>query len=283
MGNKLIKLTESELYNIVKESVKSILLETHVSKLYHFVDSKQLKYIFRYGFKLNDGESSYSISPELPNFLSFSRNRNGVQGFPFMNTDYYGGGGTAHYMGEKWLLIRLEIDGEKLNRYGKVKPFDYINHVNNEGEQESSQGFYVPTSSKEEVANMARDYPNLDSPVDAKSLGIRRTSVGQEIYNQPFSQSEERLFSKLKKIPKDEALKLINRIDVYVNTSSREEAIAFYKFYLWLDKNYSLFRKLGIEVHYYDDIEKFNHQSKKEMKRWLWDYYYDCYKERNRW
>ena len=280
---ELIRLTESDLHSIIKESIKNILAETHINKLYHFITPKQLKYIFKNGFKLNDRESSYSISPKLPNFLSFSRNRNGVQGFPFMNTKYYGGGGTVHYNGEEWLLIRLEIDGEKLNKYGKVKPFDYINHFDNEEEQDLNQGFYVPTSSKEEVANMAREYPDLDSPSDLKRLGYKRTEMGQEVYNQPFSQSEERLFSKLKKIPKDEALKLISRIDVYVNTAFREEAIEFYKFYLWLDKQYLLLKELGIGLYYYDDINDFNLQTNNFMKNEKFDYYYECYRGRNNW
>ena len=267
----------------INEGQYRLLVETHINKLYHFVTPKQLKYIFKNGFKLNDSESSYSISPKLPKFLSFSRNRNGVQGFPFMNTDYVGGGGTIHYSGESWLLVRIEIDGEKLNRYGKVKPFDYINHFNDEEEQDLNQGYYVPTSSKEEIANMAKEYPNLDSPSDAKRLGYKRTEMGQEVYNQPFSQSEERLFSKLKRIPKDEALKLITRIDVYVNDSFREEAIEFYKFASWLDKQYLLFKELGIGLYYYDDINNFNLQTNKLMKDWKWDYYYECYRDRNKW
>ena len=244
MNKRIIRLTESDLHRIVKESVDRILTETHIRKLYHFVSPKQLQYIFRYGFKLNDREANYSINPQLPNFLSFSRNRNAVQGFPYMNSKYSCGGGTTHNSAYEWLIIRIEIDAEKLNNLGKVKPFDYINHFKNEEEQDLYQGFYVPTSSKEEVAQMARDYQN--------------NAYDEEIYAQPFSQSEERLYSKLKRIPRDVALSMIKRIDVFADFDlmHEEEYKEFNTFSKWLCNRCSQ----SIKLVFYNDINEFNLQ-----------------------
>jgi len=206
----------------------------------------KLQYIFRYGFTLNNGESNYSISPKLPYYLSFSRNRNAVQGFPYMNSKYSCGGGTTHSSTYEWLIIRIEIDAEKLNNYGKVKPFDFINHLNNEEEQDLYQGFYLPTSSKEEVAKMARDNQNNE--------------YDEEIYAQPFSQSEERLYSKLKRISRDTALSMIKRIDVFADFDMmhEEEYKEFNTFSKWLYNK--CYRIKDIKLVFYNDINEFNLQ-----------------------
>ena len=261
----MIRLTESDLHRIVKECVinafsqKSIITETHMQTLYHFVSPKQLKYIANYGFNFNNLEPNYSISPKLPNFLSFSRNRNGVQGYPYMNSKYSGGGGTGHNNALTWIIIRLEIDAEKLNQYGKVKPFDYIHHFNKE-ECECSGYYYgdYPQSSREEIAMMSTSSPSKND---------------EEIYNQPFSQSEERLFSNLKRIPKENALKLIKRIDIWLDFHEMgyDEKIKFSKFSNWLFNKF-----LNTPIYIYLKIDEFNMQSEPTMDRnefwnWIWD------------
>ena len=214
---------------------ESKLNETHVQNLYHFVTLDQLNYILKYGFSLNDKEKNFSISKKLPNFLSFSRNRNGVQGFPFMNTKYNLGGGTLRYIPQNENLCRIEIDGEKLNNYGKIKPFDYIYHLNkNDGED-------TPLSSKEEIQNLNWDYPNVSYGEDEY----------QEIFNQPFSQSEERLFSKLKRIESKNVINLIKRIDFFISDNNEDEK---------LNKILKRLSLLKIPYFIYTDINKFNLQ-----------------------
>lgn len=278
MKKKLIRLTESDLHRMVKECVKhvlnkNVLTETHMQTLYHFVSPKQLQYIARYGFKLNNLESNFSINPKLPNCLCFSRNRNGVQGFPYMNSKYSGGGGTCHNETLTWMIIRLEIDAEKLNQYGKVKPFDYIHHFNKE-ECENSGYYYgdYPQSGREETAMLATNtHPNFINPSD------------EEIYNQPFSQAEDRLFSALKKIPKEESLKLIKRIDIWLDFGEMQSnsilKSKFNTFSNWL------FDKFGnTPIYIYRKINEFNIQTKPSINTnlfwdWIWgdsfDYYYN--------
>lgn len=265
---KRVRLIESDLHRIVKECVnnvfkKGIITESHIQTLYHFVSPKQLKYISNYGFKFNNSEPNYSISPKLPNYLSFSRNRNGVQGFPYMNSKYSGGGGTCHNEAYTWMIIRLEIDAKKLNQYGKVKPFDYIHHVNKEEYEYSGDydGDY-PQSSREEIAMMSTNTPQRGN---------------EEIYNQPFSQSEERLFSNLKKIPKENALKLIKRIDIWLDFDEMDNYVKaeFDKFSNWLFNKFS-----NTPIYIYRKIDEFNMQSDSTINddafwEWIWGNSYE--------
>jgi hypothetical protein len=226
----VIRLTESDLHNIVKQSVNMILNESHMSSLYHFVSTKQLHHIFRYGFTLSDEEESWSINPKLPNFLSFSRNRNAVQGFPHMVSKW--GGSSLNNEGSNSVIIRIEIDAEQLRNYGKVRPFDFMYYFND------------GISSKEDIAQMAHIFPNSEG-----NAGI---------YNQPFSQSEERLYSKLKTIPKDKSLLMIKCIDIFAdyNNMDDKEYNDFVIFLKWLKKACNNRIKLTV----YNNINKFNQQ-----------------------
>lgn len=225
------------IYESIDRYLKDIINETHVRTLYHFLSPKQLRYIARYGFRLSDSEKEWSISPKLPNNLCFTRNRNGVQGFPYM-TSKYGYGGTVHNDALDWIIIRLEIDTARLGRYGKVKPFDYMYHFNRD-EGNTLQ------SSREDVAMLATD--NYDEMSD------------EEIYNQPYSQAEERLYSNLKSIGKDDALRLIKRIDIYLDFERIYSDSGIWKesddFLKWVRKTFN-----GTSIFIYDKINEFNLQ-----------------------
>lgn len=228
----IIRLTESDLHRIVKESISRILCETHMQSLYHFVSVKQLRHIFRHGFTLSDEEESWSINPKLPNTLSFSRNKNSVQGFPYMVSKW--GGGSLNNEGNNNIIIRIEIDTEQLKAYGKVRPFDFMYH------------FDDGISSKEDIVQMARLFPNSEG-----NTGI---------FNQPFSQAEERLYSKLKTIPKDKSLLMIKNIDIFYDydNMNENEYNDFVVFLKWL-KNACNNR---IKISLYNNINKFNLQYK---------------------
>lgn len=233
---KLIRLTEDDLHRMINECIHIILNESNMSILYHFVNIEQLKHIIENGFTLNDREKEWSISPKLPYFLSLTRNRNAVQGFPYMNSRYSMGGGTLHNEGSEGVFIRLEVDGRKLNTYGKVKPFDYIYKMYQDGEAGMDGELY---SGRGEVANMAVNDPNEK----------------EEIYHQPFSQAEERLFSDNDNISPEDSLDLINRIDIcilqdYIGIEEEND----------VEELIQLLNELGVNYKIYNDINKFNSQ-----------------------
>ena len=226
------------IYESVDRYLKDIITETHVRTLYHFLSPKQLRYIAENGFKLSDSEKEWSVSPKLPYNLCFTRNRNGVQGFPYM-TSKYGYGGTVHNNALDWIIIRLEIDTAMLGRYGKVKPFDYMYHFNKD-EGNAMQ------SSREDVAMLATDgYDEMD---------------GEDIYTQPYSQAEERLYSNRESIGKDNSLRLIKRIDIYLDFKRIHSDSAIWEenndFLEWVRKTF-----YGTPIFIYDKINEFNLQA----------------------
>ena len=217
-------LSESDIYKMVCECV-SLLLEGNMGTLYHFVGIDSLIHILKNNrFDLNDcGDGTY--------YMSATRNRNSRQGYPYMQSDYSLGGGTYHNPGDEGIIIRLELDGEKLRAYGKIKPFDYLY---DEGDVIDDDGNRL--NGKQEAMTYVGDF--------------------EEMYHQPFSQGEERLASKKKSIKN--AFSIIKRIDIYIDPFKASDKSWQDTYGKRVAETIVTWRKY---LHIYDDRTKFDHQA----------------------
>ena len=216
-------INEHDIKKMVTECV-SLLMERNMDTLYHFVCIDSLLHILKTNrFDLNDcGDGTY--------YMSTTRNRNSVQGYPFMQSDYSQGGGSYHNAGFGGIICRLELDGELLRRYGKMGPFDYIY---DEGDVPDENGGYL----------------------NGKQDAMTYFGDSEEMYHQPFSQGEERLVSKQKSIPN--ANRIIRRIDVYVDPYQAADK----QWQKWKGKDLAyLIKKYGNKISFYDDRGRFDRQ-----------------------
>ena len=218
-----VQMSESDIKRMVNECI-SLLMERNMPILYHFVCLESLLHVLKTNrFDLgNCGDGTY--------YMSTTRNRNSVQGYPYMQSDYSLGGGTYHNPGDEGIICRLELDGELLRRYGKINPFDYIY---DEGDAPDGNGGYL--NGKQEAMTYFGD--------------------DEEMYHQPFSQGEDRLVSKKKSIPN--ADRIIRRIDVYIDPYKAGEEHwqkSHGKELTALIKNYK------DKINFYDDRGKFDRQ-----------------------
>ena len=226
-----VLLSEERLRGLISECVKMVLSEVHQSQLYHFVSPRQLEFILKNGFVLNGSEKKWSTSPKLKYFLSLTRNKNAKQGFPYMNYGYGGGGGTYHNDCDENIICRIEINTDLLGRYGKVMPFDYFYHMTGDDDDYDEQ-----ISSKEELLTYVDDE--------------------EELYRQPFSQAEERLYSSFKKFGKINSMKLINKIDIFINPNIKEFPSAFVENVMKCCKRYGI--QFNVDDNLYSDINRFS-------------------------
>ena len=103
-----IRLTEKELKNIIKESIRSIINEGS-DILYHFTDLSGLMGIVENDcFELTNNREA----TEGGNVMSFSRTKSGGYGAIYAEGPY------------DYALVRLTIDGRKLNQRYKTYPIN---------------------------------------------------------------------------------------------------------------------------------------------------------------
>lgn len=218
-----IKILESDIRKMVVECV-SLILERNTPVLYHFLCLDSLIHVLvNNRFDLDDcGDGTH--------YMSTTRNRNSVQGYPYMQSDYSLGGGTYHNPGEDGIICRLELDGELLRRYGKIGPFDYIY---DSGDVSDGHGGIL----------------------NGKQDAMTYFGDDEEMYHQPFSQGEDRLVSKKASIPN--ADRIIRRIDVYIDpykAGDEHWQKSHGKELTTLIKNYK------DKINFYDDRGKFDRQ-----------------------
>lgn len=194
---KIVRFTESELKDIITESVKMVLNERASDTLFHYCTLESLLLMLENNsFMLSDDEQEYNGDGRY--FMSLTRNKNSKQGYPYMQSKYSMGGGTRYNIGSEYMFCRIEFDGNALNTYNnfkvggkqhnfKVKPFDWLYH---ESGNMWDEGGYEKVNGKQD--SMRSDYE-------------------EEIYHQPFSQAEDRLTSDKDFIPN--VKKFIKQID----------------------------------------------------------------------
>lgn len=230
MDKRIIQLTESDLRKMVKDCVTAILLEKNTPILYHFVSLNSLLHI------LSNNRLDLGPCGDGTFYISTTRNRNSVQGYPYMQSNYSMGGGTYHNPGDEGIICRLELDGELLRKYGKIRPFDYLY---DEGEITDNNG------------------ERLNGKQDAMTY----FGDDEEMYHQPFSQGEDRLVSKESSIPN--ANRIIRRIDVYMDpykAGDNNWQRAYGEKLTKLIKNY------GNRINFYDDRNNFDRQTPTDRK-----------------
>jgi hypothetical protein len=206
-------VTERELKYIINESVKRILSERATDVLYHYCTLESLMLMLENDcLMLSDDEQEYNGDGRY--FMSLTRNRNCKQGYPYMQSKYSMGGGTANNCGSEYYFCRIEFDGQAMNIYNnfkvggqqhnfKVKPFDWLYHES--GEMWDEGGY--------EVVNGKQDSMKSNSE--------------EEIYHQPFSQAEDRLTSDKDFIP--DFKKFVKRIDFVFDMNDIQEMVDYYQ------------------------------------------------------
>ena len=236
----ILQLSESKFRYMLSEMVKEVLLESSHS-LYHFVSLSQLLHIISKGFSLNDRETMYKPdNSKRNNFLSTSRLRNIEQGFPYMLMRGSEAGvepGTTHNDGgvlPQNLIIRIELNRLLLQQHGRIKPFDYLY------QDEEING-------KQDVLNLLDD--NIE---DIETVNY--------IKHQPYAQSEDRLWSSKSTISKEDTLKLIECIDIYVDIENIDKGL-YQALYKDFNKLFNIVKNIKIPIHWYNNKNHFNHQT----------------------
>ena len=187
------------------------LTESASSKLYHFIDSWHLMQILKNNrFTPSNLETEYNGGTN--NFMSFSRTGSLDEGYPVL---YASEGGYS----DEWCLIRLSIDGDRMNREPnfhtdsdgnvtqhsiKVKPFDWTTHEIKSGELD-----YLNPTNADSGKTMEM---NADDESYFDTIIPTRHNVYKDRYAHPYSQAEDRLLTTGNYIPN--ADKFINRIDI---------------------------------------------------------------------
>ena len=184
---------QNKIHKILIESINKVLNEGASPLLYHYCSLESLeKMLSSNHLFLSDHEQEYN--GKGMNYMSLTRNRNSVQGYPYMQSQYSYGGGTHYNSGSNYLYCRLEIDGNTLNTYNnikdknnkrhniKIKPFDYLYN----------------------------EFGDTNGPSDAYW-----SEDEEERYHQPFSQAEDRLTSSASEIPHMD--KYVKSIDVFID------------------------------------------------------------------
>ena len=206
-------INEKELKYIINESVKRILSERATDVLYHYCTLESLMLMLENDcLMLSDNEQEYNGDGRY--FMSLTRNRNSKQGYPYMQSKYSMGGGTANNCGSEYYFCRIEFDGSAMNIYNnfkvggkqhnfKVKPFDWLYHES--GEMWDEGGY--------EIMNGKQDSMKSNSE--------------EEVYHQPFSQAEDRLTSDKDFIP--DFKKFVKRIDFVFDMNDIQEMVDYYQ------------------------------------------------------
>jgi len=234
-----LKITESDLKHIIKESVKKILSERATSVLYHYLNLDYLEDLLKNNsFRTSDPETAFDIDNKKMKYidgenlrcLSLTRNGNPFEGYPVMKYGEFGDG-------ELSCVCRLTIDGDALNRYCnfkdstgkqqhmKVKPIDWAYHDGGSVDAGYPRGGKNWMMSSDEVMynnNYFYDkmYSSLDDTIPRSPYYM---SAYSDTYHHPYSQAEDRLTTTAEYIPN--ANKYIKCIDIYIRKNSRDEYI----------------------------------------------------------
>lgn len=216
---KLIRLTESDLRNIIKESVIGVLKESASNLLYHFLSFDRFKNLVKTNsFTPTDFEKKWH---DGKNTMSFSRTRSFREGWPVVM--YSGEDGK----GDEWCAIRLTIDGDLINRKpnfkvnGKqynmfVKPFDWAYKEHNNGDPytfaDEHNGIFAKNG--KEWMMQSDDYTSSYLPINygknSDKLGYV-DGIGHK-QGHPHSQAEDMLTTYANVIPN--ASQYILRVDI---------------------------------------------------------------------
>lgn len=227
--------------------------------VYHYCSMDNLLKMIK-NDKLYFTKSESDCNFKNMNSFSTTRNRNSKMGYPFMQSgDSSYGGGTIHNdAGFPFYFIRIEFDGKSLMNLQythrgkhttiKGKPYDYIYHFNRD---ENEMGGYDILNSREEIAMRAKE-GSLDD---------------DEGHEQPFSQAEDRLFSK--KTAVDGFKKTVKRIDILIRMDKLYDYIEEDDNLKEVDKFLNEVRWLmsssGYDVHVYDNRSHFDLQRGEEL------------------
>lgn len=215
---KVIRLTESDLRKIVKESVKKVLTEMASNVLYHFLSFDRFEEMVKTdSFTPADFEKKWHNGK---NAMSFSRTKSFREGWPVIM--YSGDDGK----GDDWCAIRLTIDGDLINRKPNfkvgdkqynmsIKPFDWAYKEHNDGDPftfaDEHDGIFAQNG-KEWMMN-SDDYTSSYLPINfgKKTRPNYVTGIGDK-QGHPYSQAEDRLTTYASKIPN--ASQYILRVDI---------------------------------------------------------------------
>lgn len=252
---KIIRLTESDLHKIVKESVKMILTERASNLLYHFLSFDRFEEMVNTD-SFTPSSSEY-IWHDGKNTMSFSRTKSFREGWP---TIMYSG---LDGKGDDWCAIRLTIDGDLINRKpnfkvdGKqynmsVEPFDWAYKQYNNGdpyEFADELGGIFAQNGKEWMMQ-SNDYTETYLPINygKKTRPNYTTGIGDK-QGHPYSQAEDRLTTYASKIPN--ASQYILRVDILLlpynfNEENIEEREILY--------NIITSSQLSDKIHIYDKL-----------------------------
>lgn len=272
MYNKII-LNETEIKNLVLESVRIILSETATSVLYHYLNLEHLEELLKNNrFRTsepettldidNNGEVKY-IDGENLRYLSLTRNGNPFEGFPIIKYGEFGDGETS-------CICRITIDGDALNKYCnfkdsngkqqnfKVKPIDWA--YNDGGSVEAGyprDGKNWMMQSDDMTGNDNYHYDKMYSKLD-KTIYREPvyTMAYSDTYHHPYSQAEDRLTTTAEYIPN--ANKYIKCIDIYIRKNRKidyiQDEISELKPVLGNIKK--LAKQRGIPVNIYSNLKK---------------------------
>ncbi len=253
---KLIKLTETDLCNIIKESVTSVLKESASNLLYHFLSFDRFEALVKTdSFTPTGFEKKWHNGK---NTMSFSRTKSFREGWPIIM--YSGDDGK----GDDWCAIRLTIDGDLFNKKpnfkvnGKqynmlIKPFDWAYKIHNNGDPytfaDEHDGAFAYNG--KEWMMQSNDYTSSYLPIN---YGKKSDKMGYvdgvgDKQGHPYFQAEDRLTTYANAIPN--ANQYILRVDILLlpyNFSERNlnERMSLYK----LIKN----SKLRNKIHVYDKM-----------------------------
>ena len=163
MNKKLIRLTESDLHRIVKESVKKVLTETYNSDLYHFTNLEGLYGILRTNCVslMLTGDDEYDDNDEA---VCLSRTGNPYIGY-CPDTEY-------------GLIFRITLDTNKMSssiRGMKIKPWSMNNPRTSVNHWQGKKRFSSVSDYEE------RAYENID-PLDkyCKKIDVFPVISGEE-------------------------------------------------------------------------------------------------------
>ena len=251
-----IRLTESGLHRIVKESITKVLNESASTLLYHFLSFYRFEKLVQ-----NNSFTPTSFEKDWfngKNSISFSRTKSFREGWPVIM--YSGEDGK----GEDWCAIRLTIDGDLINRKPNfkvdnkqynmsIKPFDWAYKQYNDGDpytfDDECDGIFA--NNGKEWMMQSDGYTSSYLPINygKKSDKYGYASKICDKQGHPYSQAEDRLVTYANTIPN--ASQYILRVDILLLPYNFSEEN--------LEERLSLYRiikesQLSDKIHVYDKM-----------------------------